>query len=231
MALEDFTTYDEVDSGGDITVAANSLTVSSIRRDAVSYVAKDKGAGHFTDFIHHFKFTISAIDTSYQAYPSVVMWALANGEYTNQDMADNTDGISVGWATYVNGALTEYRIAFDDYSGNHHAYVAIPDAIPWTKYFTVKRTENSIYVYIYSDAARHNLEYTINIICTTDAFRYIHALASRDSLSAPDDWLSCVIEDLDLSAPDPYPPDAGSGPGPAAVSVALATATGSLDKG
>ena len=40
---QDLTTYVEVDSGSDIEITADTMTVAQIQRDAASYVAKDFG--------------------------------------------------------------------------------------------------------------------------------------------------------------------------------------------
>jgi hypothetical protein len=53
MANEDFTTYTEVDPGDDITVAANTITLTLLPRNVSSYVYKDHGVDFFNgDFTH-----------------------------------------------------------------------------------------------------------------------------------------------------------------------------------
>lgn len=50
MAYEDWTTWTEVDTNGDLTVAANTITIDSCRQDADGVVWKDYGVDHFGNF-------------------------------------------------------------------------------------------------------------------------------------------------------------------------------------
>ena len=53
MALEDFTTYTEVDPGNDIAVTSNKVHWTLLSRASDSRVAKDFGVNHFDkDSIH-----------------------------------------------------------------------------------------------------------------------------------------------------------------------------------
>ena len=49
MAVEDFTTYTEVDPNSRITVSSTKVTWASVQRDEDAYVYKDKGVNYFDE--------------------------------------------------------------------------------------------------------------------------------------------------------------------------------------
>ena len=63
MAFENLLTYTEVDSAGDLTVDSTSVVFDTMRRDAISYVYKDHGAGYFGNFDIDFEFEITSGNT------------------------------------------------------------------------------------------------------------------------------------------------------------------------
>ena len=62
MGIEDFTTYSEYDSAGDIVRTAPRVTVTTMRRDADAYIYKDFGAGYFGDFKFEFDIDITDVE-------------------------------------------------------------------------------------------------------------------------------------------------------------------------
>jgi len=140
MAIEDFTTYTEVDEAADITVAAAKIDFSTITQTVSSYVYKDMGVGHFSgDFEHRFTFKITA---DVGSYPYVELYMLANainnayalevadasfvkievvgGTYDRLYLYIYENGVSVDSDNYVGNLKgTEYfaRITRDDDGG------------------------------------------------------------------------------------------------------------------
>ena len=53
MALEDFTTYTEVDTAGRLTVTSDTITIENLDRDEDSYIYADKGADFFDGDYEH----------------------------------------------------------------------------------------------------------------------------------------------------------------------------------
>lgn len=77
MATEDFTTYDETDGGGNVTVIAAKVSWNDMDRDETSHVSDSKGAAHFSgDFEHKLEFQYSDLGTT----PLVAYWVLANAQ-------------------------------------------------------------------------------------------------------------------------------------------------------
>jgi len=97
MAVEDFTTYTELDPGDKIAVASATLTWSSLNvRYYDSYVYKDFGAAHFSgDLTHTFQLRATAYN---EQTPYAAVWALANA-------VDDLHGIAVGGGDYQAVAL------------------------------------------------------------------------------------------------------------------------------
>lgn len=184
-SYQDFTDWTEVDSDGDITVAANLITVDSMRRDAVSYVYLDLGADYFGDFIHYL--TVRVTDA--QAYSAMACWGLSNGAHTIQDKVDADVGITVEWYFTAGADLTW---SVKDYDGDTvDSYV---DSYNATRHLTIQRSGTTLTCKIYSDAARTTLLDTLSVVCATTKYRYVELIQSRDSNGNPaasmDGWVS-----------------------------------------
>ena len=88
MAIENFTTYTEVDPNAHIGVAAAKLDIDGMTRDEEAYVYDDKGAAHFgATFEHDFDVTPQAITNS----PIAVCWAVSNVVDDDHDWDDAND--------------------------------------------------------------------------------------------------------------------------------------------
>jgi len=76
LALEDFTTYVEVDPNGNIIISSDGRRVTQdAYMDEYAYVYKDKGQGHFTDFEHDMTIYVDSFGQTrrWRCY-----WMLAN---------------------------------------------------------------------------------------------------------------------------------------------------------
>jgi len=167
MAIEDFTTYTEVDSGGDITVTASKIDVSSMQKQATSYVYKDYGAGYFdTSLEHDVDITIaSASAGAWGGY-----WAVNNTAETMVQMDTNNRGIA-GFLYRFTGAPLNYGLyirAFDNANDSDNMQIGL--AVPYERYLTIKRIGTTVTVDIYTDASRTTKEDTIT--CTSSANNY-----------------------------------------------------------
>lgn len=93
MALQNFTSYTEVDANNFVTVAENTVSWAALQsRDRTVYVEKDFGADHFSgDFTHTFKCVLTS---SSGTTPYVAVWGLANS-------TNNFQGIDDGGGDYL----------------------------------------------------------------------------------------------------------------------------------
>jgi hypothetical protein len=181
--------------GSPVLAASYELSVDSMRRDAVSYVYKDYGSGYFGNFSHDVAVTWTT-DEGGAAYPMGGIWAVTNGTYTNQDMGDANDGMSVVANVYLPGP--EARITLTDFTNDNSDYFAVASGKPWTRYLTITRSGTDLYCYIYTDSGRTVLEDTLHITCGVTTYQYLEAVHSRDSASSGDDWITYTVDDLDI---------------------------------
>ena len=187
MAYEDFTQYVEVDEDGDITVTATKCSVSTMRRDALSYVRADKGVDHFGDFEH----LVTVYGSGANAEAACGFWMLSNGANTLQEGYVGNVGIAI-----LLYKTTTYQLTAYDFSNDNSDYYDI--SIDTAYYLTIERSGTALTVKIYSDAARTTLLDTLSITCATTQYRYIFGVASRNSTSTPAAVLTGYSENLDL---------------------------------
>jgi len=204
MTYEDFTTYYEYDSAGDITKTASTVTFDTMRRDAAAYVVKDFGAGHFGDFEHLFTFHFTggeAGDISGRNWADIHLLSDAQGPVSLND--NDIFGVSLAqssdeddWVFFVlkqkeNGVLVDSDTSAYSYN------------IGVSRYMTIKRAGTTATLKIYSDSARTNLIETLTITCNTTTYRYLHVVRSmNDLVNDPADHISGYVRDLDLQEPE-----------------------------
>ena len=231
MAIENFTTYTEVDAGSKITKTATRITFADLRRSEESYVYKDKTADYFDgDFTHLLTVNISAHTAGAEV---AAVWVLAN-------LVDDIRGIDIdssGDALFllVNNPSSpdEVRLQLTELDGGTQyesapAYYTIAKGASY--YLKVVRDESvgtygTLYCYIYSDAARTTLLTTLTSTLHTSKkdFRYVYPLSVWKGGSAC--LVSGYVEDLYISQSS----DASTAPSvttEAVSSIAKTTATG-----
>lgn len=195
-AYEDFTTYTEVDEDGDITVTATKSDVSTMRRDALSYVKYDYGASYFGDFEHYVDIHLGA---NCAQYSSIAIWSLTTTSTNNtiQDCLDNDDGFGVYiYHTNVFGTIGLYINDYtNDNSDNYSGLV-----VNTSYYLIVSRSGTTATCKIYSSSGRDagDLVDTISITCNSTAQRYLFVTMSREGSTATEAVLDCYTENLDL---------------------------------
>ncbi len=201
MVYEDFTTYTEVDEDGDITVTTTKCNVITMRRDALSYVRDDKGVDHFSDFEH----LITVYSGTGGLESGMAFWCLTNGANTFQQMIDGSDGLrfyEYNWN--VGGSPDPHIYLYDIANANSDVY----DCAASTVYYcTIKRDGATLTAKIHSDAARTNLLDTLSVVCSTDAYRYVYAVQSRQFSTNPSYAISAYSQDFNFQeagAPTAY---------------------------
>ena len=191
MALENFTAdYTEVDEDGDITVAANTLTIDTLRRDAVSHVYRDMGAGHFSgDFTHNV--TIDITGTTGGGSSGCYVWAVS-------DAVGNQSGVD-GIACFYSKTTEDYQIRdWDDSSGDTTVGVG-----QQTVDVEFSRTTTTAAADFYDQDEPPNLLDTVSTPCQSTAYRYVQALVSFESGTFGTDTISLTIANLDLNEAAP----------------------------
>ena len=174
MAYEDFTTFTETDSGNDITVTATKCAVDLMRRDAVSHVVKDYGAGYFGNFLHH----IDALITTGDVQLRVGVWAILNlaGRTIDQMDADN-QGTMV---TFYRWSTGEFGLIFKDHTDNDQDALQIGKTPPYQRYLIIERAGTVGTCKIYTDSSRSTLEDTLSIpAITSTTYRYLEVSFSE----------------------------------------------------
>lgn len=205
---EDYTTYTEVDEDSDITISENQIDVSSIRRDANSYVIKDYGEDFFTgDFEYMFDFYVDWGFTDCEGG----FFTLANdvGAY---DTISGNDFITV----FMYKTSANYIFVRERYSGStNQANTGYSFADDTWWYCNVSRTSNVFRVDVYYDSDRTSLRSYCQItLNNVDDYRYVYVMHGSSSGWKPDTTCSYSLAYHDFgleSEPDlePYYNNAG----------------------
>ncbi len=171
---EDFTTYTETDSDGDLTVTASKIDIDTMLGNAVSHVVKDKGAGHFGDFEHLEKVVITSVTNSSARRTHIYhsLSNIGNPTWGNLDTAD--EGLCVYCYIWVGWP----RVVIRDFFDNAEDIYSGAGECPQTYYLTIERNGTTATCKVYSDADRTNLLDTVTITCQTTTYQYISALGS-----------------------------------------------------
>jgi hypothetical protein len=177
----DLTTFTEVDSGGDITVTHPRAAFDTMQVDAVSYLYKDMGVDHFTNFSMDFEVKIDGHvgNTGY-----VTVFAISNTIGTIDDRNTAQDSIELNLYAYSGSLRFDL---YDRSSENVDQFVFGGSDTP-VLHCHFQRVGDIALVRFYSDYAHTVLLDTISVTCETDPKQYLYALsseglASSDSLS------------------------------------------------
>ena len=197
MALEDFTTYTEVDGQNKLTVAANTITWTDLYDNAQdAHVYKDMGVGHFGDFEH----LVSCDYTALNAGAYVFGWVLAN--QVGNPYPDYTDSLYLRLYDRNTGADNVALVSREDgATTDSDSYGAEISGV--RLYHTIERIGAVATCKIYSDASRTNLLDTLSITSTEVTFRYVYGFANLESGDGR--YYSGHVYDLDLQEVPPPP--------------------------
>lgn len=196
MALEDFTTYTEVDPNTHIAVTENHLD-TNVSRGEDAYLYHDKGAAHFGNFEH--LLTVKLVSPNTVGLFTFV-WALTND-------IDDIKALNTASKQYL--AIDFYRYQTQNPSLQTRAlgkdsqgYTVSFDT--WY-YLTIQRIGSTFTCKIYSDQARTSLLTTLTTEdVTEDPFRYVFGVNTwNDGFSAI--LGNVYIDDLDLQEALPAP--------------------------
>lgn len=201
MAVEDFTTFTEVDPSSDITVTSTRITFTTMLDAVSAYVAKSFGVNHFQDdFEHLLDVRITGSDVEDEGHTIwVYAWTMANvvGDYIEVGGDNGEDHLTVRftiaaevedeevtivWDLQIQemdqaeGLFTSTTLRLD--SGESASFV--------TRYLEIERDETvgtwgTFYCRAFSDATRETLlgSKSLTLHTSKKDYRYVHALQSR----------------------------------------------------
>jgi len=199
MAVENFTTYTEVDPNSHLTVTSTKVTFTNISRNEDCYLYSDKGTGHFDGNFEH----LLTINTTAESnYSTNSYWGLFN----SIDDANNAgDGLYL--IVRYNSGLGEPRALriYEKESSTAYYTSAFEYSLSTDYYLKIKRDESvgtygTLYCYIYSDSDRTTLVSTLTLtLHSKQDLRYVYAAQSQYDGSSM--ARSGYIENLDLQEP------------------------------
>lgn len=181
MAVEDFTTYTEVDGDSTLTVISTRITGTAQDCTTTSYVYDDKGASHFGDFEHLITVDIDTVPDA----GGFGAWSCST-VYGDWTMIDYEPGM----ALYIyDDAYYVQLYNMDDLTKDYY------NGIATTYYLTIERSSTTGTCKIYDDSGRTNLVDTLSLTVDNDACRYIQGHFSRNGASGN---VTFYTENLDL---------------------------------
>lgn len=201
MAYEDWTdeSWTEVDTNGDLTVAANTIAISSMRQDADGCVYKDFGASYFGNFTN-IEIDDFIEEATTDAHGNFTILGMSNNSsYLNwRDMWLNEEGwVVVKYKNPAAGVTSKVLIrACDGQDADDTIYTADHS----TTYIDCRRNGTLLTVDIYTDSERTDLWDTLNVDDPAVDYRYCicgaayHCVGCSYAASEVDGW----VANLDL---------------------------------
>jgi hypothetical protein len=201
VVTQDLTTYDETDPNAVWSQTATRNTCASLRRDDISFLSDDMGAGFFgANFEHKIDYKM----TANQGRCVMCIWSVNDGPDSHAGIANGfttwfhvpSDVAGTNPRTYmtkiVAGALT------------HDSYLMVS----WDDdlYLTHNRTSTTLTCKIYSDSARTSLLDTLSLAVVTTTWQYIQAGFSWETETANGHGAktcSGYVENLEFRAQPP----------------------------
>jgi len=188
-AIEDFTTWTEVDPGSDITVAADSVSWADIRHDYTEYVIEDHGTDNITSSLSiDFEMSMGSSSTAGgEAAHFGVADALSS--IYDMDISNSENGIFVvSWQVSSPSPYYRAHIIEIDETGGLDRSAALGISLDTTYYATFELLRSvgdygTAYLYLYTDASRETLLGTITE--TLDATRYYRYYFACNSFKNP----------------------------------------------
>lgn len=200
--LEDFTNYTETDGPTKVTVAANTITLTSGDRDEDYYVTYDYTASHFDDFTHWVDVKVTSLTSD--ALSAFSCWGLADAIDDFKDIDDASGDCLFLWAVR-HTSNTHYAISIRSVDGGTLTTVDTSAAIAVNSmaYLAIERDGTTLTVDIYSTAALRiagaagDIDTITGTVVGTD-FRYLYALGSYNTGDTAKD-ISGTVSNLTIT--------------------------------
>lgn len=183
--LQDLSTYTKTDPSSDLTVTSTKVTATTMA-SVVAHLRKDFGAGYFAGNFT-VRYEIQKTDSAAGEYFDAIIFS-DNAPPCSTDIYNaHANAILVE----VPGSATSntYLFAYDGASPYYQISAGADLASATTYYCTLVRDESvgtygTIYNYIYSDAARTTLAFSVQSVTLRSPkvdYRYFSAIASDHS--------------------------------------------------
>ncbi|MCH7662563.1 MAG: hypothetical protein IH859_01670 [Chloroflexi bacterium] len=214
MAIEDFTTYTEVDTSSRLTVTASKITGVNVDRDITAYVYDDKGVDNFNGLNIEFEIQVESASqaASWGGCGLTVSVVDSNVNWLNTDVFVRLRETS--------GSVFTLSLLRGDFDAEDNFTAASGT----TYYCILLRTAGSdtITLEIYSDSSRTTLLDTLSVsgYGTGTKYRYLYGFANHDNGTSARDW-DGFVQNMEVFA-------AGFVVSPPALAIAavLSTPTG-----
>lgn len=191
--LEDFTTYTEVDPNDHIAVSAHEV-IATLHQTENAFIYKDKGVGHFGDFVHTFE--LRAMPSGLRGRSAC--WVLANAVASERDLLMAHElFLSI---QIIELGTAEIALQLYSFNGSSGHTSAIDCDLPTDTWLTVSRQGDEYTLEVYSDAERTNLLATVTRPVFTTPLRYVYAASSFQD-GREREGPTCHMIDLDLRPP------------------------------
>jgi len=196
MAIEDFTTYTEIDVNNRITLTANKLDVDALQRKDTTIVYKSFGAGFLGDITHYVTVNCQACNQG----------GLCGIHSVCSNPAPRLDLLAAddGWGTwyYRSTTGTNYRIYLQDFTGVSSADSYNQTSVIGIKWLTIERSGNNISCKIYDDSSRTILRDTLATTTSANSYEYVNC-GYADGNPADSRTVWCEIYDLQVTSNQP----------------------------
>lgn len=200
-AIEDFTTYTEVDTVGNrIAVTSNKVTVTAIPRDETCYVYKDYGAGYFKNSWKHRFILNTTVGEQYGwNNPWLICNSVSNAK-AKDDAAENWIALRQGSedGTSPSIRITDW-VAGDGTNTDVTANSTLTDGA--TYYITLQLKGGTLTCYICSNSHYDKGGTLVDTLTVSSVnsveYRYIYAACSYNAGTGQ--AVSGYIQDLDLN--------------------------------
>jgi len=206
MAIENLTTFTEVDVGANrISVTATRVTVTDLDQDEDVHLYKDKGASYYAANFE-IDFTAAKTSTGDGNIGGCVALSDSIGSYHDIDLA----GGNVQMADVYKVTGTSYIRIIELDAGTEYILDEYAITIGTAYYCTLKRDESvgtygTLYLHVYSDAARTTLLQTLSgALHAKRDLRYLYAMMGVNSSNtggALDYYVEAVEEVAVTSTP------------------------------
>jgi hypothetical protein len=198
LAVEDFTTYTEVDPNSHLSKTAYHVDHKAYRNEDC-YLYKDKGAAHFGDFTH--LINLKPISGGTNPYGGSYFWMLSND-------IDDWKGLLDAFKTCIgvgcwnaSGSAYPYVYPSENYSGTRYDGSNINLAWNTQYYCTLVKSGTSLTLHVYSDSQRTQevsgspQSITLHGNWT---LQYIFAGNTYNTGTDTDRWIDVDVDNLDL---------------------------------
>lgn len=202
-AIEDYTTYTEVDTGGYLTVTdSNTLDVVTNGATA-SYLYKDFGADYFDGDLQ-INFSGKHIDITGSSGDLPGGFVLSNTIASLPSMdTSNNEGIEINFSGNV-GTPDTTNIYLESLASDANDYVTA-STIDTYRYFSVYRRGSIFWYNLYSDSSRTTWTHVRYTQCTAEqGYRYLYGFNSKNT--STNHAGTSQFEDLEIIENNPSAP-------------------------